>query len=157
MKVMKDEFFKKPPEVKPPPRPIPPKPEGVPPWFDWNNGFGVEKPPEIDYPFLGLKNCRSSLSLSPAGDSGWFLKYHSRLSESSSISGTMILSGDELRQAFAVSKADSLSYEAEVPGFFVRKDNFLNIPARGTGKNTDPNVSVFLTPELKDAVRALAC
>lgn len=48
-------------------------------------------------------------------------------------------------------------YDADcaIPGMFIRKGNFLNIPGPGTGKDGDPNVSVYLTDEVKDAIRDL--
>jgi hypothetical protein len=37
-------------------------------------------------------------------------------------------------------------------GIFIRWKEFLNIPSPGTGSDGDPNVSVFITDEIKEAI-----
>ncbi len=38
---------------------------------------------------------------------------------------------------------------------FIRWGNFLNIPCPGTGHDGDPNVSIYVTDEIREAVRKL--
>lgn len=40
-------------------------------------------------------------------------------------------------------------------GCFVRKDRWLNIPNPGTGHHCDPNLSVFVTDEVQEAVQKI--
>ena len=40
-------------------------------------------------------------------------------------------------------------------GQYIRSGNFLNIPCPGTGHDGDPNVSIYLDEEIKEAVRQL--
>lgn len=38
---------------------------------------------------------------------------------------------------------------------FIRWQDYLNIPGPGTGHDGDPNISIKLTDEIKEAIRAL--
>ena len=80
--------------------------------------------------------------------------------------GDLLLSGDELRQAFGILSSNSPigditemkeRYDAEssIPGHFIRKGKFLNIPMPGTGMDGDPNISIFITEEMQEAIRNL--
>lgn len=40
-------------------------------------------------------------------------------------------------------------------GTFVRKHNYLNVPFVGSGFDDDPNVSIFITPEIQKQVKRL--
>ncbi len=40
-------------------------------------------------------------------------------------------------------------------GKYIRWENFLNIPCPGTGNDGDPNVSIYLNDEIRNAVRRL--
>lgn len=42
-----------------------------------------------------------------------------------------------------------------VQGKFLRSGRYLNIPCPGTGHDGDPNISVFVTDEIRDAVGAM--
>ena len=45
--------------------------------------------------------------------------------------------------------------DADAEGAYFRRGNYLNIPHPGTGLQGDPNISVFLTSEIKRAVKEL--
>ena len=40
-------------------------------------------------------------------------------------------------------------------GYYVRDRNYLNIPCPGTGRDGDPNVSIRLSKEIKEAVKSI--
>lgn len=56
-------------------------------------------------------------------------------------------SSDELIERFGGTSA--------VQGRFFRYENFLNIPCPGTGDNGDPNISIELDENIKEAIRRL--
>lgn len=45
-------------------------------------------------------------------------------------------------------------YDADVgiPGYFIRKDDYLNIPCPGTGIGGDPNISIKITQVMRDQI-----
>lgn len=78
--------------------------------------------------------------------------------------GTVILSSKELREAFDYGltpvKAEDFLFTrygatAGRQGKFIRTDRFLNIPCPGTGNDGDPNISILITTEIKEAVKKL--
>ncbi len=82
------------------------------------------------------------------------------------VQGDVHFSRDELRQAFGLLQPNSLVGEVAllnkrfnadrmVPGHFIRKGKFLNVPMPGTGIDGDPNISIFITNEMQAAVREL--
>jgi len=75
--------------------------------------------------------------------------------------GRRLFTRDKLALAFGITKAngcESLQDHAadrEVYGFFIGLGCFLNIPGPGTGHDGDPNVSILIDDELRQAVRKL--
>lgn len=70
--------------------------------------------------------------------------------------GRRIFTGEELLLAFGRPNSDGpSSLHEERQGKFIRLGNFLNIPCPGTGHDGDPNVSVYLTDEIRAAVSGL--
>ena len=56
---------------------------------------------------------------------------------------------------FAQSSLREYAPDSADPGKYIRKGEFLNIPCPDTGFNSNTNVSVRITEDMKDAVRAL--
>lgn len=87
------------------------------------------------------------------------------------VEGNILLSEDQLKAAFNVCSSEEMSqmknldrcttmmseYGADVccTGRFLRYSNFLNIPTAGTRFANDPNVSIFISDEIKEAIRSL--
>jgi hypothetical protein len=79
---------------------------------------------------------------------------------------TLLLSTEEVRAAFALSNTPTegtaaLQHICKFSGGecdtgefgkFVRWDYFLNLPCAGTGEDGDPNLSLYLSPEIVAAV-----
>jgi hypothetical protein len=77
------------------------------------------------------------------------------------VSGTVYMLGDILTAAFGltdVTSPDSESFVAKYKatagahGIFLRRGNYLSLPCPGTGSDGDPNVSLYLSPEIKAAI-----
>lgn len=45
--------------------------------------------------------------------------------------------------------------DSAVQGAYIRKGNYLNIPGPGTGHDGDPNISILLDDQIRNAVRRL--
>jgi hypothetical protein len=80
-------------------------------------------------------------------------------------SGCAIFSNDDLLQAFGLLPIMGEYGEWLVARYggttasqfkYIRYQNWLNIPCPGTGHDGDPNVSIELNQEIKDAVKNLA-
>jgi hypothetical protein len=78
--------------------------------------------------------------------------------------GTVSYTVDELRSAFGLSEdsgdfggwlIDRFGADVAEQGKFIRWKDFLNIPCPGTGNDGDPNLSIELSDEIKDAVEEL--
>jgi hypothetical protein len=50
---------------------------------------------------------------------------------------------------------DRYGGDSAAQGFYIRWRNCLNIPCPGTGHDGDPNISVTLSDDIKEAVRQL--
>jgi len=78
------------------------------------------------------------------------------------VAGNVILMPHEMRAAFGLSDKPG-KYGGELirrygadsaeRGKYIRRGSSLNIPCPGTGDDGDPNVSIFLSDEIRDAVR----
>lgn len=51
--------------------------------------------------------------------------------------------------------AETMGADVGVAGQYIRKGSCLNIPMPGTGADGDPNISVFISKEIQEAVREL--
>ncbi len=78
--------------------------------------------------------------------------------------GTTLYTSDELRSAFGLSEdsgdyggrlIDRFGADVAEQGKFIRWRNFLNIPGPGTGDDGDPNISIDLDAEIKNAIEKL--
>ena len=72
--------------------------------------------------------------------------------------------GDRLRGAFGLSDevlegsawlVESYTAQSAAQGKYIRLGKFLNIPCAGTGHDGDPNVSIVINPDMRDAVDRL--
>jgi len=80
------------------------------------------------------------------------------------VEGSVVLKFEKLLAAFGLSEefreysgwlVEQFGCDSACQGGFIRWKNFLNIPCPGTGNDGDPNVSIFISREIKDAVRKL--
>ncbi|MFA4954483.1 MAG: hypothetical protein WC641_04180 [Patescibacteria group bacterium] len=74
--------------------------------------------------------------------------------------GCRVFKRKQLISAFGITEengdaAHSPVAEREAPGFFVSLGDYLNIPGPGTGHDLDPNVSILIDDEMRQAVRKL--
>ena len=73
--------------------------------------------------------------------------------------GEIVLDNDQLQLAFGLCRTVSNGYnghwDRKVQGLFIGRGPYLNFPGPGTGEDGDPNISVFVTEEIQDAVRKL--
>jgi len=99
-------------------------------------------------------------------DRSWLVEWHVIQSRASneSVQGRRLFSNDELAAAFGIIEEsgdygqwliDRYGAESAEPGLFIRWRDCLNIPGPGTGHDGDSNVSIKLTPEIKEAVGKL--
>ena len=95
---------------------------------------------------------------------GWILKWEVRQSQIDKVNGVIQTQTDRLRAAFGLTddtdeSGDWLIYrygaESASQGEYIRWERFLNIPCPGTGHDGDPNVSIEIDDEIREAVRKL--
>ena len=96
---------------------------------------------------------------------GWTIEYKIEFSSNSFVMGKIILTGPQLEVAFGISNSydnqvgqwllDLYGGEVACQGKFIRHQSFLNIPGPGTGHDGDPNISIFLSEEIKSTIRKL--
>ncbi|MFA5134799.1 MAG: hypothetical protein WC505_03310 [Patescibacteria group bacterium] len=75
----------------------------------------------------------------------------------SEVIGTVYLTDDDFKDAFALKKnfgAASNVYVA-CPCVYVRYRRYLNIPCIGTGMDGDPNISLYISVKVQRAIRQL--
>lgn len=97
-------------------------------------------------------------------DQGWFLHWEIDHGGGSQVKGTAFLHNECLKAAFGLVKktsgySDILRQKfradcAEI-GEYIRTGNYLNIPSPGSGADGDPNISVYITDEMRECVRKL--
>jgi hypothetical protein len=113
---------------------------------------------------LVLKSVAASLDIRLTAEAGfWCVTWYIKNSQTESVRGNMIFNTDFLEAAFGLRKLLDPSpvwmekYNADVgrQGRFIRKCYFLNIPGPGTGHDCDPNISIEVTEEIRNAVKLL--
>jgi hypothetical protein len=87
----------------------------------------------------------------------WFLVH-----STGQIEGNIKMSRAEVRVAFGLAAqtedrtfAKKFNADAASPGRFIRRGSYLNLPMPGTGVDGDPNISVYISPEIRLAIQAL--
>jgi hypothetical protein len=87
--------------------------------------------------------------------------WHITFSPNEFVRGEIRMHSSELWDAFDLSKnpqsilASEPDTDAAVQGRYIRVGRFLNIPTLGSGVDGDPNISVYISDEIQDAVRKL--
>jgi hypothetical protein len=89
-------------------------------------------------------------------------KWEIKFSANEIVKGSILMSAAELLGAFGIKDhVDDLSRwmivrfggSSASQGKFLRYHDFLNIPGPGTGNDGDPNISILLDQEIKEAIR----
>lgn len=102
-------------------------------------------------------------------DEGWYLDWEVRYSQREEVRGRVVMGSEELKAAFrlpGVMLADDREqygrwlvdrYGAEFgeQGKFIRTGPYLNVPCPGTGRDGDPNVSIYVDEAITEAVRQI--
>jgi hypothetical protein len=93
----------------------------------------------------------------------WHISFCTGIINTHYVEGQIEIDQATIKDAFAVSTSDTHAttfakeHDADIaiPGSYIRKGQFLNVPMPGTGSDGDPNISVFVSDEIKAAVREL--
>lgn len=95
----------------------------------------------------------------------FFVDYSIRYAKYESVSASHIMQREVLMAAFGLAGSTGWPDEQYMirdygittgnVGRFVRYKDYLNIPAIGTGYDGNPNLSIFLSEQIKEAVRKL--
>lgn len=94
----------------------------------------------------------------------WIARWEILFSEGTGTRSEIVMSAQDLCEAFALNEhtecegrwwANPHQDIASRKGVYFRYDRYLNIPGPGTGQDGDPNISIFLTAEIKKAVTHL--
>ncbi len=140
-------------------------PWGYPDWFH-HHGNKVEVF-NLDLKGRGLILKASAAHLTvgphPANPDRWIVAWevHHRGAQ---VAGETSMSTELLRRAFGLTDEteragewliDRYGGDTAFPGIYIRWHDCLNIPCPGTGGDGDPNISILLTNEIKEAVRQL--
>ncbi len=151
---------------------VPQKPKthlGIPNWCHMHGSKMKIKEPHVSNSLLIITGSAASVKITRYGtiaDKKWSVDWEviqSRYDNEKS-SGRVIFSSDVLRAAFGLTNdsgdcgrwlINRYGADSAEQGKFIRWRNFLNIPCPGTGYDGDPNVSIHLDDEIKDAVRQL--
>jgi len=146
-------------------------------WFPvwWHeNGYRLRvKELNVDTKVLVLSATAAKLTISPhvlTENKGWDVDWEIVQSypRQEKANGRVFFFEQQLRAAFYLSDdldkgdaevsqwlLDRYGGDLAVQGSFIRFKNFLNIPCPGTGHDGDPNISIEITEEIKEAVRQL--
>lgn len=156
--------------------------EPYPHWQKWWNAKGWKMSPKLSLAnkILVIENrniARLTIKKVPLAvrkDSGilpqeeWLVQWYilheyraARLDLDDNIRGQVVMSERGLRTAFRVEGLEPESqdgfanfYGADVAiqGWFIRQESYLNIPHPGTPLQGDPNISIYVSDEIRDAV-----
>ncbi|MEK7080275.1 MAG: hypothetical protein AAB777_01990, partial [Patescibacteria group bacterium] len=95
----------------------------------------------------------------------WSVEWRVIHSQTEQVNGVVRFSVEELLTAFGTSviiqpshsqwMVDVYGAECAFQGKYIRTGDFLNIPCPGTGHDGDPNISIELDDEIRDAVGQL--
>ena len=97
-------------------------------------------------------------------EEGWFVDWEVIYSLNEKTTGRIRLLVDELKVAFRLSESqrcfgkwliDKYNASSAEQGKYIRRGDFLNIPCPGTGHDGDPNISIEIDDEIREAVRQL--
>lgn len=98
----------------------------------------------------------------PNSPAPWRVEWQIIHSQTTKIEGSICFSNEDLQNAFDVTSTApnredewlTKVYQASFgrQGKYIREDDFLNIPCPGTGHDGDPNISIQLDDEIREAV-----
>jgi hypothetical protein len=97
-------------------------------------------------------------------DAPWTLIWEIRHSPKEKVTGTVIFTTEDVRQAFGLTdnRPDEENWLLErfggqvaSQGHYIRYGPYLNIPAPGTGHDGDPNISIKIDQKIRRAVARL--
>ncbi len=140
-------------------------------WWNTNGSFmGVEKfDPKKKELVIGSGSI-AHLTIKPSSRDGlwavqWYIlhKYYGGDDRNDEVRGQVHMNGTELRAAFGLpggvigngKLAKHFGADVMVQGLFIRQSHYLNIPMPGSTLQGDPNISIFVHPEIKVAVEKL--
>ncbi len=100
------------------------------------------------------------------GGDGWVVSWEviQHVAYDEAVRGQRQFDSDELAAAFGLTDnsgdfgqwmLDQFGAHSAEQGKFIRWKHFLNIPCPGTGHDGDPNVSIHIDDEIRDAVQRL--
>lgn len=133
----------------------------APSWFHQSGhsmqlgGFQIRNPMGRDTVLLCSKE--SQLQILPIGQA--FHVFWETRGRCRHLQGELIMDSEQIQLAFglcsSLSQNGNGKYDRKKMGLFIGEGPHLNIPCAGTGEDGDPNISIFLTEEIKNAVKRL--
>ena len=147
---------------------VAPRRSYTPNWWAANGGF-VKIDGELDLERHRLAFVRPGASLTIKGEHThaivWEVSWRINFSLTEYVEGRLAFSATDLMIAFGPSPEINALVEKRYyadygmivlsPGLYQRYADYLNVPAAGTGRERDPNLSMIITPEITAAVTAL--
>lgn len=134
----------------------------MPKW--WNRNGAKMEVKHADDRVVMLANSTASVSIRPVRDARGRRAYHIstilRQLGRDKFRNDLTFPEEYLAAAFAVTDEFHganipVIRNQSRPGYFVRSGCHLNIPGRGSGRDGDPNASLLLEPEVREAVNQL--
>lgn len=130
-----------------------------PSWYHYNGvkisqiGINSANSPTRKVLILGSKTVGIKIHRDPQG--GYLIKYEiHHPSDTPTTWGKISMSEIEIQKAFGLSGKCNGEDEQQIPGKYIKHGRYLNIPGPGTGKDGDPNISIYLDEALVSNVRA---
>lgn len=118
--------------------------------------------------FLKLAGSAAELNIEKFADfigDIWNVEWCILHSPIENVTGTILFTGEELRTAFGLKPVTTPSNDKHLierfggdrayRGKFFGYGNHLNIPGPGTGHDGDPNISIEISDEMRDAIKQL--
>lgn len=136
----------------------------TPPWFHRSGyemrlgGYHINRPiGKEECILLGCKN--HQIQISPVGQAFKLLWKINGTYPLRHFQGEILLDSEEIQLAFnlcsRVSNGHNGDWDRKKRGLFIGKGPYLNIPGPGTGEDGDPNISVLVTANVREAVKEL--
>lgn len=137
----------------------------IPPWFHHHGDKMTVEKLDVGIKLLVITASAAGIKITRWGKSysdGWIVEWWIRHGVGK-VKGQTWMAAADLRSAFGLENNSRFSdwllarFDGDCAGQgeYIRYGNYLNIPCPGTGSDGDPNVSVFLTKEIKEAVQKL--
>jgi hypothetical protein len=123
----------------------------------------IDQHMNLHHAFLSIGTRVASVQIA-ADDSGRTMSFSlhwSLIHSRGRVAGTIYMFADVLAAIFGMTDVIPLGSESFVTkykattgvrGIFLRQGNYLSLPCPGTGADGDPNISLYLTPEIRTAV-----